>query len=51
MKEIILNDGNINIGEWRKTQEYSDLTVEEFKTTMAHEFVHICEQDSIVEKI
>ena len=48
------NDGNINllsIEEARKTHEHANMTLNEFKSTIVHEFVHICQQDSEIEHI
>lgn len=48
------NDGNINllsIEETHKTKEHADMTLDELKSTILHEFVHICQQDSEIEHI
>ena len=48
------NDGNINllsVEEAHKTHEHKDMTVEDLKSTILHEFVHICQQDSEKEHI
>ena len=47
------NDGNINVlslEEAHKTKTYSNITLEELKEVMLHEFVHICQQESQIEK-
>lgn len=41
-------DGNINmlsVEECQKTEEHKHEGIEHFKTTIAHEFVHICHQE------
>ncbi len=46
------NDGNINllsIKEARKTAYHANMTLEELKSTILHEFVHICQQESELE--
>ena len=48
------NDGNINllsIEEAHKTKEHANMTIDELKGTILHEFVHICQQDSEIEHI
>lgn len=47
------NDGNINllsIEEAHKTKEHANMTLEELKSTILHEFVHICQQEKETEK-
>lgn len=42
------NDGNINIlslEEAHKTKEHKDMSLDELKGTILHEFVHICQQE------
>lgn len=42
------NDGNINIlslEEAHKTKTHANMTVDDMKSTIVHEFVHICQQD------
>ncbi len=46
------NDGNINLlslEEAHKTKTHVDMSIEELKSTIVHEFVHICHQDSEIE--
>ena len=46
-------DGNINllsIEEAHKTKEHKDMTLEDLKSTILHEAVHICQQESQLEK-
>lgn len=46
--------GNINmlsIEECRKTKEHADMNIDEFKTIIAHEFVHICHGESVIHNI
>lgn len=46
--------GNINmlsIEECRKTKAHKNMDIKEFKTTIAHEFVHICHGESILEDV
>ena len=48
------NDGNINLlslEEAHKTHEHKNMTLEELKSTILHEFVHICQQDSELEHL
>lgn len=48
------NDGNINLlslEEAHKTKEHKDMTLDNLKSTILHEFVHICEQESEVEHL
>lgn len=48
------NDGNINIlsiEEARKTKEHAYMTVDNLKSTIVHEFVHICQQQKEEEHI
>ena len=48
------NDGNINLlslEEAHKTKEHKDMTLDELKTTILHEFVHICQQESELEHL
>ena len=48
------NDGNINllsIEEAHKTKEHKDMTINELKSTILHEFVHICQQESELEHL
>ena len=48
------NDGNINLlslEEAHKTHEHANMTLDELKFTILHEFVHICQQDSEIENI
>lgn len=48
------NDGNINIlslEEAHKTIEHSDMTFDEMKKNIKHEFVHICQQECEEESI
>ncbi|MBR3661219.1 MAG: hypothetical protein IKN63_04920 [Bacilli bacterium] len=48
------NDGNINLlslEEAHKTKEHEDMTLDELKSTILHEFVHICQQESELEHI
>ena len=48
------NDGNINVlslEEAHKTKTYSDITINELKEIILHEFVHICQKESQVEII
>lgn len=48
------NDGNINLLSLeaaRKTHEHADMTLDDLKRTILHEFVHICQQDSEIEHI
>ena len=48
------NDGNINllsVEEAHKTIEHADMTIEEFKSTILHEFVHICQQECEIEHL
>lgn len=48
------NDGNINllsIEEARKTKEHAFMTIEELKSTILHEFVHICQQECEIEHL
>ena len=47
------NDGNINllsIEEAHKTHTHADMTIDELKSTILHEFVHICQQQVQLEK-
>jgi len=47
------NDGNINLlslEEAHKTKEHRNMTIEDLKSTILHEFVHICQQDSQIER-
>ena len=46
-------DGNINIlsiEEAHKTKEHANMTIDDLKRVILHEFVHICQQDSQIEK-
>ncbi len=46
------NDGNINLlslEEAHKTKEHADMTIEQLKRTILHEFVHICQQECEIE--
>ena len=46
------NDGNINLLSLEaahKTNEHKDMTISELESTILHEFVHICQQDSEIE--
>ena len=46
------NDGNINILSLeaaRETKMYSNMDIEKLKSTILHEFVHICQQECEVE--
>ena len=48
------NDGNINllsIKEAHKTKEHADMTIDDLKRTILHEFVHICQQDAEIEHL
>lgn len=48
------NDGNINllsIEEAHKTHEHANMTKDELKSTILHEYVHICQQNSELEHI
>lgn len=48
------NDGNINLLSLEaahKTNEHSTMTIDELKRTIAHEFVHVCQQDAELEHI
>jgi len=48
------NDGNINllsVEEAHKTKEHANMRVDELKSTITHEFVHICQQESELESI
>ena len=48
------NDGNINLlslEEAHKTKEHKDMTLDELKTTILHEFVHICQQECELEHL
>ena len=48
------NDGNINLlslDEAHKTKEHKDMTLDELKSTILHEFVHICQQESELEHL
>ncbi len=48
------NDGNINLLSLEaahKTKTHANMTLNELKTTICHEFVHICHQESEVEHI
>ena len=48
------NDGNINLlslEEAHKTNEHKKMTLEELKSTILHEFVHICQQDCELEHL
>ena len=48
------NDGNINLlslEEAHKTNEHKDMTLDELKSTILHEFVHICQQSCEIEHI
>ena len=48
------NDGNINLlslEEAHKTKEHKDMTLDELKSTILHEFVHICQQESELEHL
>ena len=46
-------DGNINLlslEEAHKTHEHANMTLDELKSTILHEFVHICQKNCQVEK-
>ena len=46
------NDGNINVLSLEaahKTKMYSNMDIEELKSIILHEFVHICQQESEIE--
>ena len=46
------NDGNVNIlslKEAHKTKEHKEMTLENLKSTMLHEFVHCCQQATQIE--
>lgn len=48
------NDGNINllsVEEAHKTHEHKDMTIDDLKSTILHEFVHICQQECEEEHI
>lgn len=48
------NDGNINLlslDEAHKTKEHKDMTLDELKSTILHEFVHICQQECELEHL
>ena len=48
------NDGNINLlslEEAHKTKEHKDMTLDELKSTILHEFVHICQQEKELEHL
>lgn len=48
------NDGNINtlsLEEAHKTKTHADMTIDDLKRVIAHEFVHICQQDCEIEPI
>ncbi len=48
------NDGNINllsIEAAHKTKTHANMTLDELKTTICHEFVHICQQESEIEHL
>ena len=48
------NDGNINllsVEAAHNTKEHSQMTVDELKSTILHEFVHICQQEAQKETI
>ena len=48
------NDGNINLlskEEAHKTKEHKDMTIDDLKKTILHEFVHICQQEKEIEHI
>ena len=48
------NDGNINLlslEEIHKTKCHANMTLEQFKGGILHEFVHICQQDTEIEHI
>ena len=48
------NDGNINLLSLEaahKTKEHSNMTINELKSTILHEFVHICQQESELEHL
>lgn len=48
------NDGNINLlslEEAHKTKNHARMTLNELKSTILHEFVHICQQETEVEHI
>ena len=48
------NDGNINLlslKEAHKTKEHANMTIDNLKVTILHEFVHICQQECEVESL
>lgn len=48
------NDGNINLlslEEAHKTKEHKDMALDELKSTILHEFVHICQQEKELEHL
>lgn len=48
------NDGNINVlslEEAHKTKTYSNISLDELKEVILHEFVHTCQQEIQIEKI
>ena len=48
------NDGNINLlslEEAHKTKEHKDMTLDKLKSTILHEFVHICQQEKELEHL
>ena len=48
------NDGNINLlslEEAHKTKEHKDMTLDELKSPILHEFVHICQQEKELEHL
>ena len=48
------NDGNLNLlslEEAHKTKEHKDMTINYLKDTIKHEFVHICQQATQIEKV